>query len=90
MSKVPFKWLPIVVKLAIFATFFNSWVLFEELVVDRYGLWRYMLFYRVGLFCAWDVLAIVCIAAALWLASRARNRAGGVRACFIKRCALCR
>jgi hypothetical protein len=23
-------------------TFFNTWVLFEETVVDRYGLWKYM------------------------------------------------
>ena len=35
-------------------TFINTWVIFEETIVDRHGLWRYMPFYRVGLFCVWD------------------------------------
>jgi len=46
--------LPLIAKIAIATTFINTWILFEETVVDRYGLWRYMPFYRVGLFCAWD------------------------------------
>jgi hypothetical protein len=36
------------VKLAVALTFFNSWVLFAEVVVDRQGLWRYMPGYRSG------------------------------------------
>ena len=46
--------LPLIAKIAIAMAFLNTWVLFEETVVDRYGLWRYMPLYRVGLFCAWD------------------------------------
>ena len=44
-------------------TFINTWVIFEETVVDRHGLWRYMPFYRVGLFCVWDaaVLAVTLL-----------------------------
>jgi hypothetical protein len=38
-------------------TLLNSWALFEELVVDRQGLWKYMPFYRVGAFCVWDIMA---------------------------------
>src|SRR5207244_8934093 len=43
-------------------------VLFEETVVDRHGLWRYMPFYRVGLFCVWDA-AVFAITLLLLLAS---------------------
>src|SRR5262249_19342388 len=46
--------LPLIARIAIAMTFLNTWVIFEETVVDRHGLWRYMPFYRVGLFCAWD------------------------------------
>ena len=31
-----------IVRFAVWLTFFNTWVLFEETVVDRYGLWEYM------------------------------------------------
>ena len=31
---------PGIVKAAVVVTFFNTWVLFEETVVDRYGLWE--------------------------------------------------
>src|SRR5437764_10704605 len=47
--------LPLIAKIAIAVTFINTWVIFEETIVDRHGLWRYMPFYRVGLFCVWDV-----------------------------------
>ena len=33
---------PGIIRFAIWLTFFNTWVLFEETVVDRYGLWEYM------------------------------------------------
>jgi hypothetical protein len=46
--------LPLIAKIAIAVTFINTWVIFEETIVDRHGLWRYMPFYRVGLFCVWD------------------------------------
>ena len=51
---IAFKTLPAVVRVATLLTFFNSWILFEELVVDREGLDRFMPFYRVGAFCVWD------------------------------------
>ena len=38
---------PGIVKTAVILTFFNTWVLFEETIVDRYGLWQYMPYYRV-------------------------------------------
>ena len=65
--------LPLIGKIAIVMTFINSWVIFEETVVDRHGLWRYMPFYRVGLFCVWDA-AVLAVTLLLLLASVAPFR----------------
>lgn len=77
MSKVPFKDLPFLVKAAVFVSFFTAWVMFEELVIDRHGLWRFLPFYKVGLFCIWDVLALVLMGCGLlWFSlSRRSERA---------------
>ena len=63
MNKSTMPPLPLIAKIAIAMTFLNTWVIFEETLVDRHGLWRYMPFYRVGLFCAWDasVLAVTLL-----------------------------
>ena len=45
---------PGIVRFAVWLTFINTWVLFEETVVDRYGLWQYMPYYRVAKFCLWS------------------------------------
>ena len=55
MAKISFEEQPLIVKLAVLVTFYDAWVLFEELVIDRYGLWRYLPLYEKGLFCIWDV-----------------------------------
>ena len=65
--------LPLIAKIAIAMTFLNMWVIFEETVVDRHGLWRYMPYYRVGLFCAWDA-AVFAVTLLILLASVARSR----------------
>lgn len=49
---------PIVVKCASALTFLNTFVLFEEFVIDRQGLAKYLPLYRVGRFCVWDTVAI--------------------------------
>jgi hypothetical protein len=55
--------LPLIAKIGIAMTVINTWVIFEETIVDRHGLWRYMPYYRVGLFCVWDasVLAVTLL-----------------------------
>src|SRR5881628_1599542 len=58
MKKSTTSPLPLIAKIAIAMTFLNAWVIFEETVVDRHGLWRYMPYYRVGLFCVWDAAAL--------------------------------
>jgi hypothetical protein len=52
---------PPIVRFAVWLTFFNTWVLFEETVVDRYGLWEYMPYYRVGQLCSWDIGAMIIL-----------------------------
>src|SRR5437764_13121891 len=65
--------LPLIAKIAIAVTFINTWVIFEETVVDRHGLWRYMPFYRVGLFCIWDA-AVFAVTLLILLATVKRSR----------------
>lgn len=69
--------LPLIAKIAIAVTFINAWVIFEETIVDRHGLWRYMPHYRVGLFCVWDA-AVFAVTLLLLLVSVVpfRYRAG--------------
>lgn len=62
---------PGIVKAAVVLTFFNTWVLFEETIVDRYGLWEYMPYYRVAKLCSWDIGALVLI---IWFTLRAFRR----------------
>jgi hypothetical protein len=68
--------LPLIARIAIAVTFINAWIIFEETVVDRHGLWRYMPFYRVGLFCVWDA-AVLAVTLLLLLLSVARSRRRG-------------
>lgn len=62
--------LPGLVKVAVAITLFNSWVIFEETIVNRQGLWRYMPFYRVDDPCVWDLAMALLIAAGVWWALR--------------------
>ena len=60
-----FRDLPFIAKIVIGLTFYNTWVLFEETVIDRHGLSKFLPLYEVGCFCIWDVAAIVTIICAL-------------------------
>ena len=65
--------MPGIVRFAVWLTFFNTWVLFEETVVDRYGLWEYMPYYRVGRLCSWDIGAMALLGFIVWRAFRGRQ-----------------
>ena len=41
-------------------------VLDGETVVDRYGLWEYMPYYRVGRLCSWDIGAMALLGFIVW------------------------
>lgn len=69
MGTIEFKQLPLLVKIAVGLAFLNAWELIERLVIDRYGVWKYMPFYKVADLCVWDLAAAVIISVALWRAS---------------------
>jgi hypothetical protein len=57
-DKIPFRSLPLFVQFASFLCLLLGWVLIEELVIDRYGLSRFLPLYRVGAFCVYDAIVI--------------------------------
>ena len=71
--------IPTIIKIAVWLTFFNTWVLFEETIIDRYGLWEYLPYYRVARLCAWDIGAMVLLAILVRMAFR-RSRTATARA----------
>jgi hypothetical protein len=84
---------PLILKVGLALTLFNSWVLFEEIIIDRLGWWRYMPCYRVGRFCEWDAAAIPAILTITTLAfadSRARLLALLKNSCAHLGCKLCK
>jgi hypothetical protein len=74
MKKLRFGDLPLLVRFAVGVAFFTSWEVFEETIVDRYGLWRFMPRCRVGDPCLWDLGAALVICVGLVAASSCRMR----------------
>ena len=56
-----FRDLPIVAQAGFGLTLLNSWILFEETIVDRTKLAQLLPNYLVGEACVWDVGAVVVI-----------------------------
>jgi hypothetical protein len=73
METVSFRQLPLIVKVAVGIALFGGWTSLEQFAIDRYGLWRYMPYYRVGDPCVWDLAVALLIAFALWLLTRQRE-----------------
>jgi hypothetical protein len=70
---------PIGVKIGIALACFNSFVLLEELVIDRHGLAEFLPLYRIGNFCTYDVLALIAIIMTIFvLPGRSERRAGRI------------
>jgi hypothetical protein len=70
VNRVSFKQLPLIAQVAIGVAFYDAWVLIEEVLIDRQGLWRYMPFYRVAEVCVWDLAVGLLIFVGLWRLSR--------------------
>jgi hypothetical protein len=62
---ITFKSLPLIVRLGTIANIFIGWELIAEFVIDRYGLDRFLPFYRVGDLCVYD-LAVVAGCVVAW------------------------
>jgi hypothetical protein len=69
VERLRFGQLPMLVRLVVGLSLLNAWVSFEEFVVDRIGLWKYMPGYEVGRLCIWDLTAVTLIIAGLVWAS---------------------
>ena len=67
---IAFKVLPLIVRIATFMSFFFAWVLFAELVIDRYGLDRYLPYYRVADVCVYELLVGGVLLFGWWRAHR--------------------
>jgi hypothetical protein len=57
-----FGQLPVLVRVSVGPSLINIWVSFEEFVVDRVGLWKYMPYYKVPQFCGWDLTVTLVVA----------------------------
>lgn len=70
MTRLTFAEMPRIVQISVGLTWMSIWILFEEIVVDRQGLWKYMPFYRVGNYCVWDMGMTILICTTLFLLDR--------------------
>src|SRR3984893_9054376 len=69
VERLRFGQLPMLVRVVVGLSLLHAWVSFEEFVVDRSGLWKYMPDYKVGRVCVWDLTVIALIIAGLVWAS---------------------
>src|SRR6516225_3507416 len=74
MDRIPFKQLPMIVKMAVWLVFNNAWWSLEEFAIDRLGLWKYMPYYKVANACVWDLAVATITALAVWRASGGLTR----------------
>jgi len=67
--------LPALVRLAVGLCLFDTWVIFEEGIVDRTGPWELMPGYVRSRFCPWDLAAVGIIFVPLLLLTRRKRPA---------------
>ena len=63
MTRIHFRQLPIVTRIAVCISLFSAWVLFAEFVIDRYGWHQYLPFYRFGDLCPYEIVVVLLILA---------------------------
>jgi hypothetical protein len=78
MGTLSFRELPTIAKVAVGIAFYDAWWSIEEFVIDRYGLWRYMPYYRVSDPCVWDLAVALLIIVGLWRLARQRAETASV------------
>lgn len=74
MKRVSFAELPWTVRVVLGLAAFNLWWSFEEFVIDRFGIWRYLPDYKFERLCVWDLTVALGIAAVIWRLSAARRQ----------------
>ena len=75
MNKVLFRDLPIIVRVATATSLLAAWVLFEQIVIEPFGIYRFMPLYRYGKFCTYDAIA-VSLLVIYWIVSHRRLQPG--------------
>ena len=76
MQQIHFGALPTLAKFGIGAGILFAWTGFEREVIEPFGIYKYMPFYRVDGICVWDILATIVIYGSFIYMSR-RAVAGG-------------
>lgn len=74
MKPVSFAELPWTARVVLGLATFNLWWSFEEFVIDRFGVWRYLPDYKFGRLCVWDLTVALGIAAVIWRLSAAKRQ----------------
>ncbi len=70
MEKVTFGSLPTLVKIGTGLAILSAWIIFEEVVIDRYGIWEVLPNYKKGFFCVWDLTAFILVIGGLFWYSK--------------------
>ncbi|HEY7643118.1 MAG TPA: hypothetical protein VH814_25545 [Steroidobacteraceae bacterium] len=78
MSTLRFRDLPLIVRIGTAASLLTAWVLFEQVVIEPFGIYRYMPLYRYGKFCTYDAIAVLLVVI-YWIVAH-RPRRGGAGA----------
>jgi hypothetical protein len=79
MSKVHFRDLPVVIRVASAIGVLAGWACFEEFGIDRNHWDRFLPLYRIGQFCPYDAAMILFIAT-VWIVLSLPPRATKLRA----------
>jgi hypothetical protein len=58
------------VRIAVGVAFLTAWACIEEWGIDRYGVWKYLPYYRKGDACVWDLTVTLIIIGTVWYFSR--------------------
>jgi hypothetical protein len=73
MQSIPFRALPLSVRLMTAAAMMLTWVFLEEHVIEPFRLYDYMPFYRVGSFCPYDAAALLLVLVSWFWAHRKQS-----------------
>ena len=65
------------IKIISIISLFSLWVIFEETIIDRQGLWKYLPGYRYGCFCLWDIGALAIISTIVLLVFKQKIKISG-------------
>jgi hypothetical protein len=83
MQRVGFGDLPWIVRIVLGLAVLNLWVSFEEFVIDRLGIWRYLPGYKFGRLCVWDLTVAIGIAFMIWRLGKNETKCNSVNSCII-------